>query len=562
MGPSSLTTLYKIVSERISMCFKQVLEWVTRSLDLTPSDFKAVDRPLTELEHHLTLRSYIVGYSMGLADMVVWGATSGNKKGVAGSAAGASYDIGLDMECIVIRFPPEPSGYLHIGHAKAALLNDYFAHKQAGGMLLYRFDDTNPSKGNAEFQDAILHDLGLLGTTPEKVTYSSDNFQLMYELCVKLISSGDAYADDTDKDTMNNERREGIASKHRDMSAEDSLAHFEEMKLGSSGWCIRAKISVDNPNKELRDPVIYRYYIEGVTYALRTNEYRDRNPQYIWIQKALGLLEVTFWDFSRMNFVRTVLSKRKLGVLVEKGAVWGWDDPRMSTIRGIRRRGMTIPALREFVLKQGLSRNVVNLDWTSLWATNKKFIDPIAPRFTAVLKENMVVATVGGGITAVADDKPKHPKNSSLSTKRVVYSSNICFDQVDPASFMENEEITLMNWGNTFVRQISQIRSPLGWRCPEKKATWLSQDQTLVPVELLDFDHIITKEKLEKDNDILPFINWKSEFRSHAWADCNIAELVEDDIIQFERKGYCRVDRAFREGLPAVLFSIPTGKTS
>ncbi|KLJ13218.1 glutamyl-tRNA synthetase [Blastomyces silverae] len=620
-----------------------VLEWVTRSLDLTPSDFKAVNKPLLELEHHLTLRSYIVGYSMGLADIIVWGTIRGNKvlmstikrqggnvgrwfshvestnpwiaqavldlnaparqKRAAGSAAGGSYDIGLDMEGIVTRFPPEPSGYLHIGHAKAALLNDYFAHKHPGGTLICRFDDTNPSKETAEFQDAILHDLGLLGITPDRVTYSSDNFQLMYELCVKLISSGDAYADDTDKDTMNDERGDGIASKRRDLSVEDSLARFEEMKSGSGqGWCIRAKISVDNPNKALRDPVIYRCnsqphhrtgYLwkiyptydfcapvldstEGVTYALRTNEYRDRNPQYAWIQKALGLRGVTIWDFSRMNFVRTVLSKRKLGVLVEKDAVWGWDDPRMPTVRGIRRRGMTIAALREFILKQGPSRNVVNLDWTSLWATNKKFIDPIAPRFTAILRENIVVGTVhGASTTAVAENRPKHAKNPSLGTKRVVFSSKIYFDQADAALFKENEEITLMNWGNGIVRQIvrdqktnqvSSLELDLHLvgdvKRTEKKVTWLCIDQPLVPVELVDFDHIITKEKLEKDENILPYINWKSEFRSHGWADCNIAELAENDVIQFERKGYYRVDRAYHGGLPAVLFSIPTGKTN
>ncbi|OJD25272.1 hypothetical protein ACJ73_03359 [Blastomyces percursus] len=208
-----------------------VLELVTRSLDLTPSDIKAVNKPLLELEHHLTLRSYIVGHSMGLVE--TWGRwfahvestnpwiaqavldlnAPARQKRVAGSAAGGNYDIGLDMEGIVTRFPPEPSGYLHIGHAKTALLNDYFAHKNPGATLICLFDDTNPSKETAEFQDAILHDLGLLGITTDRITYSSDNFQLMYELCVKLISRGNAYADDTDKDTMNDERRDGIASK-------------------------------------------------------------------------------------------------------------------------------------------------------------------------------------------------------------------------------------------------------------------------------------------------------------------------------------------------------------
>lgn len=622
-----------------------VSEWITRSLDLTTPDFKALEIPLRELDNHLSLRSFIVGYSITPADFAVWGAIRGNRvllstikrqnanawrwftlvealnpwmtqvvanlntsarqKRIADSSAGGSYDIGFDMKNIVTRFPPEPSGYLHIGHAKAALLNDYFAHKQPGGTLICRFDDTNPSKEKSEFQDSILHDLNLLGVSPDKISYSSDYFQIMYDLCVKLISDNNAYADDTDKDTMRNQRRDGIPSRCRDMSVKDSLTHLEQMMSGSgSSWCIRAKISIDDSNKAMRDPVIYRCNpdlhhrtgdawsiyptydfcapildsIEGVTYALRTNEYRDRNPQYTWIQKALDLRQVKVWDFSRMNFVQTVLSKRKLALLVEKGAVWGWDDPRMPTVRGIRRRGMTIPALREFVLKQGPSKNVVNLDWTSLWAINKKLIDPTAARFTAIHKKNMVVATVLGAGTIVAvAGKPKHTKNSSLGSKKVFYSNTIYLEQEDAQSFQLNEEVTLMNWGNAIARRIVlddkqqanqiirlelQLHPEGDVKKTDKKITWLSKDQDLVPVELVDFDNIITKKKLEKDDDISQFINWKSEFRSHAWADCNVSKLVEDDIIQFDRKGYYRVDRPFRDGKPAVLFCIPTGKTA
>ncbi|KAM5453109.1 glutamate--tRNA ligase [Microsporum audouinii] len=621
----------------------EVLEWITRSLDLSPVNFKSVEQPLRELENHLSLRSFIIGYSLTLADITVWGAIRGNKvsmsaikqqsgnilrwftlieslnpwmsrvafdleapareKRVAMSAAGASYDIGLDTKRIVTRFPPEPSGYLHIGHAKAALLNDYFAHKQPGGTLICRFDDTNPSKETSEFQDAILHDLQLLGITPDKVSFSSNYFGQMFELCVKLVSEGKAYADNTDKEVMNQERRDGVASKCRELTIKESLYYLTQMKLDTPegrGWCIRAKISVDDPNKAMRDPVIYRYNsqphhrtgntwkiyptydfcapildsIEGITYALRTNEYRDRNPQYTWIQQALGLREVTIWDFSRMNFVRTVLSKRKLALLVEKGAVWGWDDPRMPTIRGIRRRGMTIPALREFILKQGPSRNIINLDWTSIWAANKKIIDPIAPRFTAILKENIVFTTVSGAMEeTLVEQRRKHPKNPDLGTKSVVYSSKIYLEQEDAQSFSLNEEITLMNWGNAVVRQvtrnemkkISHIELELHLagdvKKTSKKISWLSQDQGLVPVELVDFDSIITKDKLEKDDDISPFINWNSEFRSYAWADFNTGELQEDDIIQFERKGYYRVDHPFSGGRSATFFSVPTGKT-
>jgi glutamyl-tRNA synthetase len=255
---------------------------------------------MKELESHLMLRSYIVGYSLTLADIAVWGVLRGNlvignlrrdsinvnrwfdfieasnpwiaeavdglysraqRRKAAASAAGGSYNIGLkNMENgVVSRFPPDPSGYLHIGHAKAALLNDYFAH-EAGtsrGVLICRFDDTNPSKESAEFQDSILHDLSLLGVTPDRISHSSDYFQQMYEACVKLIKDGKAYAEDTVKEVMQDQRKDGTPSARRDMSVEDTLARFEEMKSGSEEglrWCIRAKISVADPNKALRDP--------------------------------------------------------------------------------------------------------------------------------------------------------------------------------------------------------------------------------------------------------------------------------------------------------------------
>jgi glutamyl-tRNA synthetase len=375
----------------------QIHEWLGRSADLTVTDFKSLEMPMKELESHLTLRSYIVGHSLTTADVGVWGALRGNKvfhgvrgkyvnvsrwfefiqdsnpwitpaveglyatvrqRRTAASAAGGNYNIGLKNteNGIVTRFPPEPSGYLHIGHAKAALLNDYFAHEYAGangsGVLICRFDDTNPSKESQEFQDSILQDLALLGVTPDRLSYSSDYFQQMYEGCLRLILEGKAYADDTNKEVMRDQRKDGIASVRRGLSVEDSLARFEDMKTGSEEglrWCIRAKISVDDTNKALRDPVIYRCNLhphhrtgvawkiyptydfcapfldsfENVTHALRTNEYRDRNAQYYWVQDALGFQRVEIWDFSRLNFIKTVLSKRKLTQLVEQGVVWG-----------------------------------------------------------------------------------------------------------------------------------------------------------------------------------------------------------------------------------------------
>lgn len=604
-----------------------------------------MDSPLKELDAHLTLRSHVVGYSLTAADLAVWGALRGNRvvlgslqkvsnnitrwyrfiedsnpwianavsnlyaesqrKRAIASASGGSYNIGLQNteNGVVTRFPPEPSGYLHIGHAKAAWLNHYFAHEQANGTLICRFDDTNPTKESQEFQDAIKQDLSLMGIIPDRMSFSSDYFRQMYDLCVQLIKNGKAYADDTEKEAMQDERGKGIASKCRDMSVADTLKYFEEMRSGSDGglrWCIRAKISVNNPNKAMRDPVIYRCNLEphhrtgttwkvyptydfcapvldsleGVTHALRTNEYRDRNPQYTWMQDALGLRQVMIWDFARMNFIRTLLSKRKLTKLVDHGLVWGWDDPRMPTVRGIRRRGMTIPALREFILKQGPSRNIVNLDWTSFWATNKKYIDPVAPRYTAVFKEDLVTATVEGAGERHTSDVPKHVKNHDLGTKKMILSRNIVLDQADAMTFKLNEEITLMKWGNAFVHNInsdptSKKITSLSLRLnlqgdvksTDKKITWLAQEPgNLLAVELVDFDYLITKDKIEKDEDFMQFLNPKTEFRTAALADCNVAGLDEGDIVQFERKGYFRLDRAAADGQAAVFFNIPTGK--
>lgn len=474
--------------------------------------------------------------------------------------------------------------------------------------MICRFDDTNPSKEKEEFQDAIVEDLALMGIKPDKFSYTSDYFEELYQYCMRMLKEGKAYADDTEQLTMKQERGDGIASRRRDATVEENLSHFEEMKQGTVEglrWCIRAKMSVDSPNKAMRDPVIYRCNpqshhrtgttwkmyptydfccpivdsIEGVTHALRTIEYRDRNPQYEWMLDAVNLRKVHIWDFARMNFIRTLLSKRKLAKFVDQGVVWGWDDPRFPTIRGIRRRGMTIEALREFILKQGPSRNIVNLDWTLFWATNKKYIDPVAPRHTAVIKDNAVPATVMGARAApYTEQKPKHGKNPDVGMKSVVFSGSILIDQEDAKSFQQDEEITLMGWGNAIVRKISGTLNPLNnnvgslelelhlqgdVKKTEKKVTWLSTEgQELVGVELVDFDYLITKDKIEDDDVVEDFLNPHTEFRVAAVADCNVAELKVNDIIQFERKGYYRVDKAFAQGQPAVLFNIPTGKAS
>jgi len=236
--------------------------------------------------------------------------------------------------------------------------------------------------------------------------------------------------------------------------------------------------------------------------------------------------------------------------------------------------------LREFIVKQGPSKSITLMDWTSIWATNKKYIDPIAGRYTAVEDANKVVCTiVGAPASPTIDEKDLHAKNPEVGKKKVVLSRNILLDQVDAASFAQDEEITLMNWGNAYVRKIDHGMNPLAlvgkakvtglelelhlqgdFKKTSKKVTWLSSDQELVPVKLYDFDHLLTKDKLEEDDVFEQFLNKESVTEMDCVADCNVANVKEDDIIQFDRKGYFRCDKAFKAGEPAVFFQIPTGK--
>ncbi|KAF5387542.1 hypothetical protein D9757_006541 [Collybiopsis confluens] len=603
---------------------------------------------LDTLDDHLAWRTFVVGHQITSADWILWGALKSSTKIVGllkngkhahltrwyshleslgstqaalasltaakaskarGTKVAAGFALGLDgaeTGKVVTRFPPEPSGYLHIGHAKAAMLNQYFA-KMYNGKLIVRFDDTNPSKEKSEFEQTILEDLELLDIRGDVISHTSDHFDQLYDLAVKLIESGKAYADDTEREQMQRERGEGIASAHRNDSVEDSLKRFAEMKSGSaegSRWFIRAKMSVDDANKALRDPVIYRCNatphhrtgdkwkiyptydfccpvvdsLEGVTHALRTTEYHDRNPQYQWFIDALALRKVRIWDFSRLNFIYTLLSKRKLHEFVNNGQVRGWDDPRFPTVRGIRRRGLSVEALRQFVLMQGPSQSIVWLEWDTIWALNKKVVDPIAPRHWAVLEDNKVQVTIkGGSADAEVKSLPKHKKNPDVGEKKTVYSSSILIEQEDAKSFEDQEEITLMDWGNAIVRAksvdasgtVTSVEIDLhlegDFKKTKKKITWLSQPTSshpLIPVTLLDYDYLITKKKLEENDDVKDYITPVTEFRQLALADANVKDLKRGDYLQFERKGYFLFDGESKEDGRMEFIKIPDGKAA
>lgn len=291
-------------------------------------------------------------------------------------------------------------------YPKAVLMNQYYAQRYKG-RLIVRFDDTNPSKEKEEFQRSILEDLQLLGVSANNVTFTSDYFETIRGYAIYMIENGLAFMDDTPQEEMQKERMDRVTSKHRDQTVEDSKKHFKLMCSGDeegSKWCLRAKIDMSSVNGTMRDPVLYRQNIlphhrsgdtykayptydlacpivdsiEGVTHALRTTEYNDRDEQYQWIQSALGLRRVRVHAFSRLNFMYTELSKRKLTWFVDNGHVTGWDDARMPTVRGVLRRGVDINALRKFILSQGASRNIVNMEWKKFWAENKKVLGKIS----------------------------------------------------------------------------------------------------------------------------------------------------------------------------------------
>jgi len=507
------------------------------------------------------------------------------------------------MGNVCTRFPPEPSGYLHIGHAKAALLNDYYArHYQ--GKLIIRFDDTNPSKEKVEYVDAILEDLATLGVKPDQISYTSDFFDRILQIAEQLIKDGSAYVDGTPAEQMKKERFDGIESKYRKESVEVNLQRWKEMldftETGRT-FCLRAKIDMKNKNKCLRDPAIarcnatphhktgtkYKVYplydlacpivdsLEGVTHALRSSEYHDRNALYNWVLQATKVKHVHITDFSRLNFGFTLMSKRKLQWFVDQKEVGGWDDARFPTIRGMLRRGLTVEALREFILAQGASKSLTLMEPEKLWAVNKKIIDPIVPRYTAIAQSNAVVLTLTDVSSVQHKSVPRHKKNPDLGNKVVAYTPQIYLEGIDAASIEQGEEVTLMDWGNAIIDHIEKgadgkvtaLKGHLhlegSVKTTKKKLTWLPVVEDTTKVTLVRFGYLITKKKLEEGDDFIQFVNPNSRTETPAIGDLNLRSIRKGDRIQLERRGYFICDQAYTfPNSTIVLFETPDGHSS
>mmetsp|Transcript_18129 Transcript_18129/g.43563 ORF Transcript_18129/g.43563 Transcript_18129/m.43563 type:complete len:861 (-) Transcript_18129:112-2694(-) len=507
---------------------------------------------------------------------------------------------------VVTRFPPEPSGYLHIGHAKAAMLNHYYA-KSFGGKLILRFDDTNPALEKQEFADSMTADLARLEIKPDRVTHTSDYFDYLQKLCEDLIIKGKFYVDDTPQAQMHEEREQGTENDRRRQSPEENVKLFKEMVAGSKKGqecCVRAKMDMQSKNKCLRDPVMYRCKVdavhprhgtkykayptydfacpvvdshEGVTHALRTIEYKDREPQYQWVIEAAGLRPVNIQEFSKTQFSHTVLSKRKLTKFVEAGLVDGWDDPRFPTVQGVLRRGMTVEALLEFVTGIGASKNNNLMEWDKIWAINRQKIDPVTPRYPAVNKDGAVkFSLVNGPEKPEGKIDKKHQKNDDLGTRLIYLTKEVYLEQDDAALIEKGEEITLMHWGNAFVDEISKdaagkVTALKGRIHPEgdvkktkKKLHWVPVlDSQLTEFTMREFDHLITKAKIEDDDVLDDLINPQSQLDTLCIGDPLLKTLQKGDKLQLERRGFFIVDQVAisSRNQQLVLVAIPDGKS-
>lgn len=358
---------------------------------------------------------------------------------------------------IVCRFPPEPNGYLHVGHAKAMFIDFGYAKKMGGDCIL-RFDDTNPTVEKTEYIDAIKEMVAWMGHEPAKITYSSEYFPQLYDLAVELIKRGKAFVCHQTGDEISRDRKEGIESPYRNRSVEENLELFDDMRKGMYGEgeaTLRMKIDMKHVNLVMRDPVAYRVLhsphphvgdkwcvypsydythcivdsLEWITHSLCTLEFEIRRDSYYWLLEALDLYRPFVWESARLNLEYTVMSKRKLKELVERGFVRGWTDPRMPTLAGMRRRGYPPSALNRFCSAIGISRatNMIGLHVLEHWVRTE--LDTSVKRVFAVLRPLKVV--IQNYKEQEAIEVKNHPKYDAMGTRKLKLSKTVYIEKTD-----------------------------------------------------------------------------------------------------------------------------------
>ncbi|WP_374440107.1 glutamine--tRNA ligase/YqeY domain fusion protein [Epilithonimonas sp.] len=516
-------------------------------------------------------------------------------------------ESGLDSGKLRFRFPPEPNGYLHIGHTKAICINFGLGEKYNAPVNL-RFDDTNPEKEEQEFVDSIKKDVEWLGFKWDKECYASDYFQQLYEWAVALIKQGKAYVDEQPSEDITAQRKTpfepGIESPFRNRPVEESLQLFEKMKNGEfeeGAMSLRAKIDMTSPNMNMRDPVMYRIlkrphhrtgdewkiypmydwahgesdYLEQVSHSLCSLEFENHRPLYEWYLNQVydqGKVAPKQREFARMNVSYMVTSKRKLQRLVAEGVTTGWDDPRMPTISGLRRKGYTPVSIRNFIERVGVAKRENLIDIQLLEFFVREDLNKIATRVMAVVNPVKLI------IENYPEDKEEwletenNPEDENAGTRQVPFSRELYIEREDFQEEADKKFFRLKLGGEVRLKsgyiikaerveknvkgEITTIfatydqdsRSGSGTEASLRKVKgtlhWVSAKHAL-PIEIRTYERLFTTEQpdAEKDVDFIAFINHQSLRVSYGFAEPSLKNATLEDHYQFQRIGYYIKDR-------------------
>lgn len=521
---------------------------------------------------------------------------------------------------IITRFPPEPNGYLHIGHAKSIILNFELADEFKGRTNL-RFDDTNPTKEDTEYVESIKEDIKWLGYEWDNLYFASNYFEEMYSRAVLLIKKGLAFVCDLNAEEIRAYRgtlkEPGKESPYRNRTVEENLDLFERMRNGEfkdGEKVLRAKIDMSSPNINMRDPVIYRIShtehhntgnkwcvypmydfahpiedaIEGITHSICTLEFEDHRPLYDWVVRECEMEEIPRQiEFARLNITNTVMSKRKLKALVDEGVVDGWDDPRMPTISGLRRRGYTPTSIRNFCREIGVAKVDSTVDEQLLEHFIREDLNSKAPRTMGILRPLKVVITNYPENQVEMLEIENNPDDETMGKRQVPFSREIYIEQED---FMEEppkkyfrlfpgNEVRLKGAYfikcNDFVKDESgnvvelhctydpETKSGSGFTGRKVKGTihWVDASSAL-PAEFRLYEPLIKDDELDENKDFLDCINQNSMEILQGYVEDNMKDATKGQSFQFFRHGYFNVDTKYSTKEKLVFNRIVSLKSS
>jgi len=504
---------------------------------------------------------------------------------------------------VVTRFPPEPSGHLHIGHAKSICLNFGIAEENGGGVYHLRFDDTNPSKEEVEYVEGIKEDIHWLGFDwGEHLYFASDYFEQLYEYAVQLIRMGKAYVCDLDAEEIREYRgtltEPGKNSPYRERPIEENLDLFERMRTGEfddGARVLRAKIDMASPNLNLRDPVLYRIQkvrhhrtgdawciypmydfahclsdsIERITHSICTLEFEDNRPLYEWFLDELDVYHAQQIEFARLDLEYTVLGKRKLAKLVEKGHVSGWDDPRMPTIAGLARRGYTPRSIRDFIERTGVAKRGGRVELALLEHCVREDLNERAPRVMAVLRPLRVVIENYPEGQVEEMDAVNNPEDASMGTRKVPFSRVLYIEREDfreapPKKFFRlapgrevrlryayfitcSEVVKDESTGEVIELRCTYDPETRGGNAPDGRKVkstihWVSAAHSL-EAEVRLYDKLFLERNPEAAEDYAASLNPDSlQTLASCRVEPSLAGVAPGSRYQFERQGYFCAD--------------------